>query len=83
MGLERIVCVIQDTPTNFETDLFKPLIEATESISGRKYGESEEGDSSFKVIADHMRTVSLRSVTELCRPMREEDTFCAVCCAGL
>jgi len=58
MGLERIVCVIQDTPTNFETDLFKPLIEATESISGRKYGESEEGDSSFKVIADHMRTVS-------------------------
>ncbi|SFF52943.1 alanyl-tRNA synthetase [Halobacillus alkaliphilus] len=58
MGLERIVCVIQDTPTNFETDLFKPLIEATESISGRKYGESEEEDSSFKVIADHMRTVS-------------------------
>ncbi|MFZ0371038.1 MAG: alanine--tRNA ligase [Halobacillus sp.] len=58
MGLERIVCVIQDTPTNFETDLFKPLIEATESISGRKYGESEEGNSSFKVIADHMRTVS-------------------------
>ncbi|WP_226583264.1 alanine--tRNA ligase [Halobacillus litoralis] len=58
MGLERIVCVIQETETNFETDLFKPIIEATEKMAGQKYGESVEGDSSFKVIADHMRTVT-------------------------
>ncbi|MGI8316051.1 alanine--tRNA ligase [Halobacillus mangrovi] len=58
MGLERIVCVIQGTDTNFETDLFKPIIEATEKIANVKYGEKEDLDSSFKVIADHMRTVT-------------------------
>lgn len=58
MGLERIVCVIQETETNFETDLFKPIIEATEKMADKKYGESIKGDSSFKVIADHMRTVT-------------------------
>ncbi|ARI76975.1 alanine--tRNA ligase [Halobacillus mangrovi] len=58
MGLERMVCVIQGTDTNFETDLFKPIIEATEKIASVKYGEKEDLDSSFKVIADHMRTVT-------------------------
>ncbi|GGF07258.1 alanine--tRNA ligase [Halobacillus andaensis] len=58
MGLERMVCVIQDTPTNFETDLFLPIIKATESISGRTYEEDFQQDAAFKVIADHMRTVS-------------------------
>ncbi|MCA0982656.1 alanine--tRNA ligase [Halobacillus yeomjeoni] len=58
MGLERIVCVIQGTETNFETDLFKPIIEATEKMADCKYGEKQNQDASFKVIADHMRTVT-------------------------
>lgn len=58
MGLERIVCVIQETDTNFETDLFLPIINATEKISGHQYGKNPEWDASFKVIADHMRTVT-------------------------
>ncbi|WP_077327139.1 alanine--tRNA ligase [Virgibacillus siamensis] len=58
MGLERMVCVIQDTPTNFETDLFMPLIRKTEELSGATYGQSEETDTAFKVIADHIRTVT-------------------------
>lgn len=58
MGLERMVSVIQDTPTNFETDLFLPIIEKIELISKGKYGESTETDVSFKVIADHIRTVA-------------------------
>ncbi|MCP3030406.1 alanine--tRNA ligase [Halobacillus sp. A1] len=58
MGLERMVCVIQDTPTNFETDLFLPIIKSTEKISGRTYGDTVDQDAAFKVIADHMRTVS-------------------------
>ncbi|MBD8069253.1 alanine--tRNA ligase [Bacillus sp. PS06] len=58
MGLERMVSVIQDTPTNFETDLFMPIIKATEDISGSKYGTSKETDTAFKVIADHIRTVA-------------------------
>ncbi|WP_394217888.1 alanine--tRNA ligase [Halobacillus trueperi] len=58
MGLERIVCVIQETETNFETDLFLPIIEATEKMADKNYGDSFDTDASFKVIADHMRTVT-------------------------
>lgn len=58
MGLERIVSVIQDTPTNFETDLFKSVIEHTEKLADTTYGKDEEKDVSFKVIADHVRTVT-------------------------
>lgn len=52
-GLERLCCIMQDTKTNFETDLFMPIIKKIEEISGVKY----EGQMAFKVIADHLRTV--------------------------
>ncbi|MEK4152029.1 alanine--tRNA ligase [Carnobacterium sp. FSL E2-0243] len=59
MGLERMVSIIQDAPTNFETDLFLPIIEAVEKLSGTvKYGANQTTDISFKVIADHVRAVS-------------------------
>lgn len=58
MGLERMVSVIQDTKTNFETDLFLPIIKETEKLSNTSYGNSPESDTAFKVIADHIRTVS-------------------------
>ncbi|WP_096153254.1 alanine--tRNA ligase [Bacillus sp. FJAT-45066] len=58
MGLERIVSVIQDVPTNFDTDLFMPIIQATEEVSGEKYNVDKEKDVAFKVIADHLRTVT-------------------------
>ncbi|HET7522296.1 MAG TPA: alanine--tRNA ligase [Bacillales bacterium] len=58
MGLERMVSVIQDAETNFDTDLFLPIIRKTEEISGKTYGEDKETDTAFKVIADHIRTVS-------------------------
>ena len=58
MGLERMVSVIQDVPTNFDTDLFIPIIQATESVSGEKYGMENDKDVAFKVIADHVRTVT-------------------------
>ncbi|WP_077621409.1 alanine--tRNA ligase [Sediminibacillus massiliensis] len=58
MGLERMVSVIQDVPTNFDTDLFMPLIKSAEKHADAKYGQSKEGDVAFKVIADHIRTVS-------------------------
>ena len=58
MGLERIASVVQNTKTNFETDLFMPIIEEVEKMSGVKYGASEETDTAFKVIADHVRTVA-------------------------
>ncbi|KPN15752.1 alanine--tRNA ligase [Bacillus australimaris] len=58
MGLERMVSVIQNVPTNFDTDLFMPIIRAVETISGESYGLAKEKDTAFKVIADHIRTVA-------------------------
>jgi len=58
MGLERMASVVQNVPTNFDTDLFMPIIRATEQISGAKYGQDKESDEAFKVIADHIRTVA-------------------------
>lgn len=58
MGLERMASVVQNVPTNFDTDLFMPIIRGTEEISGRKYGATKETDVAFKVIADHIRTVA-------------------------
>ena len=53
-GLERLCCVMQGVDTNYDTDLFMPIIKKTEEISGVKY----EGQMAFKVIADHVRTVT-------------------------
>lgn len=59
MGLERVVSIVQNAPTNFETDLFMPIIKEVEKISGKAtYGEDPIIDTSFKVIADHIRALS-------------------------
>lgn len=57
MGLERIVSVIQDARTNFDTDLFLPIMKEIERFADVPYGQKEESDVSYKVIADHIRTV--------------------------
>ncbi|MEJ7488801.1 alanine--tRNA ligase [Staphylococcus pettenkoferi] len=58
MGLERMASISQDVRTNYETDLFMPIIHEVESISGKKYLNQEDYDVAFKVIADHIRTIS-------------------------
>ncbi|MCG7332901.1 alanine--tRNA ligase [Salinicoccus roseus] len=58
MGLERMASITQEVPTNFDTDLFTPILSRIEAVSGRKYGQSEDTDVAFKVISDHIRTVS-------------------------
>lgn len=56
-GLERLVAVMQGAKTNFETDLFMPIIREIEKLSGKAY--DPDGDNmSFKVIADHIRSLS-------------------------
>ncbi|WP_373774379.1 alanine--tRNA ligase [Streptococcus ferus] len=56
-GLERLVAVMQGAKTNFETDLFLPIIREVEKISGKTY--DQDGDNmSFKVIADHIRSLA-------------------------
>ncbi|MCZ3863278.1 alanine--tRNA ligase [Lactobacillus crispatus] len=59
MGLERVLSILQDAPTNFETDLFLPIIHTTEEMTpGKKYGENKEDTTAFKIIADHVRAIS-------------------------
>ncbi|MCK6257864.1 alanine--tRNA ligase [Fictibacillus sp. KIGAM418] len=70
MGLERMVSVIQNVPTNYDTDLFIPVIRMTEQLSGSKYGVSKETDTAFKVIADHIRTVAF-AVSDNALPSNE------------
>jgi len=57
-GLERFASILQDVDSNFDTDLFMPIIERTGTIAGLKYKASEEHDVALKVIADHIRTVA-------------------------
>lgn len=58
MGLERTVAVLQGTPTNYETDLFMPIINRIEAVSGAKYGSSEEVNRAIRIIADHIRATT-------------------------
>lgn len=59
MGLERVVSIFENAPTNFETDLFMPLIKQAEEFSGtKKYDQNKEDDIQFKIIADHIRTIT-------------------------
>ncbi len=56
MGLERLVSIVQDGETNFDTDLFLPVIRATEAMTDKKY--EGENKMAYRVIADHIRTVT-------------------------
>lgn len=55
MGLERLTSIVQDTPTNFETDLFMPIIAYIEKLSKHKYADNQKA---FRVIADHMKAIT-------------------------
>jgi len=57
-GLERFASILQDADSNFDTDLFMPIIERTCEIAGVRYKENEDTDVALKVIADHIRTVA-------------------------
>jgi alanyl-tRNA synthetase len=56
MGMERTLAVLNGFNDNYKTELFSPIIEKVETISGKKYGESEEIIRAMRIIADHMRS---------------------------
>jgi len=58
LGLERMVSIIQNVPTNFDTDLIRPIIAKTEELAEKQLGESHETDVAMKVIADHSRAAA-------------------------
>ncbi|MFZ0581447.1 MAG: alanine--tRNA ligase [Candidatus Acidiferrales bacterium] len=58
MGLERMTAVLEGVISNFDTDLFLPLIDSAAEIANIKYGDDFKGDSSLRVIADHIRAAT-------------------------
>ena len=58
MGLERLTAVIQGVKSNYDTDLFAPIIRFVEKASGKTYGKNADHDISIRVIADHSRAVT-------------------------
>lgn len=58
MGFERLAMVLQGKTSNYDTDIFLPLIQDLEKICGKRYGDAEATDIAFRVIVDHLRAVS-------------------------
>jgi alanyl-tRNA synthetase len=58
MGLERVTAVVQAKLSNYDTDLFQPLIEAVGRRAGKRYGQDPEDDVSLRVVADHVRATT-------------------------
>ena len=58
MGFERLVRMLQGKHSNYDTDIFQPIIQQEENITGLKYGEKEEVDVAMRVCADHLRAVA-------------------------
>lgn len=58
MGLERLCRAIQQKKSNYDTDIFMPIIHQIEKLSKKNYGENNEDDVAIRVIADHLRAVS-------------------------
>ena len=58
MGFERLCMVMQKTQSNYDTDVFKPLMQEVETITNNEYGKDEKVDIAIRVIADHLRAVA-------------------------
>lgn len=58
LGLERMASIIQNVPTNYETDLIYPIMRKAQDLSEKKIGKSKEADVAMKVIADHSRAAA-------------------------
>lgn len=58
MGFERLCMALQGKTSNYDTDVFTPLIGKIAELSGKKYGENDKVDIAMRVIADHVRTIA-------------------------
>ena len=58
MGFERLVRALQGKHSNYDTDIFQPIIKEISRLSGKEYGKTEDVDVAMRVIADHLRAVS-------------------------
>jgi len=73
-GLERITAAAMDTPDIFQTDLYRPIAEVIERLSGKNYGEREEETFAFRVILDHMRGVTFL-IADHAKPSNKDQGY--------
>ncbi len=74
MGLERLASVIQGVPSNFDTDLIRPVIARAEDVLGKGYGITAGDDISLRVIGDHIRTAAFL-ITEGILPSNDDRGY--------
>ncbi|WP_297447095.1 alanine--tRNA ligase [Desulfurobacterium sp.] len=70
MGLERIASVLQNVPSNYETDLLFPIVKWASEMADIPYGKEEKSDISMRVIADHLRAMTFL-IADGCLPSNE------------
>ena len=58
MGIERTITILQGKKTVYDTEVFQPVLERIGTLSGKRYGENEEDDRAFRIVADHVRTAA-------------------------
>ena len=63
MGFERLVRTLQGKQSNYDTDVFQPIIKEIGTLAGRQYGKDEQTDIAMRVVADHIRTIAF-SITD-------------------
>ncbi|MFO8002408.1 MAG: alanine--tRNA ligase [Marinilabilia sp.] len=63
MGFERLCRILQNKTSNYDTDVFQPIIRQISSLTGIEYGSNEESDVAMRVVADHIRTIAF-SITD-------------------
>jgi len=73
-GLERLLCAMVDSPSVYDTDELRRLVEVGESITGKKLGDDPESDVALKLLADHARTMTFL-VADGVVPSNEERGF--------
>lgn len=69
-GLERVASVLQDVPSNFDTDLLREIMDYTAGLFGLAYGRESRVDTALKVIADHCRAITF-AITDGALPSNE------------
>ncbi|MBQ1874152.1 MAG: alanine--tRNA ligase, partial [Paludibacteraceae bacterium] len=74
MGFERLVRTIQGKTSNYDTDVFQPMLRKIGELTGVKYGEKEETDIAMRVIADHIRTIAF-AITDGQLPSNEKAGY--------
>ena len=74
MGFERIVAVLQEKKSNYDTDVFTPLLKAISERAGIPYGKAEKTDIAMRVIADHIRAVSF-AIADGAAPSNEDRGY--------